>query len=146
MNERMAVKRRCRVPAVALPMLQEVADHGRVEILEAELARRFPESTADVSTQELEGVAVTGDGVLADAFLHGEMVPEEGGDEVGERGRWSPPFTVLAVLRDPGEERWVASRYQCCSARRCAGEVVRATMGEMPVWSSGLFVRAWFAK
>jgi hypothetical protein len=43
-----------RVPAVSLQMLQEVTDHGSVEILEGELGRRLPESTADVSAQNLK--------------------------------------------------------------------------------------------
>ena len=50
-------------------MLQKVPDDGCIKIFEPECRRRLPESTADISTQELECIAVTGDGVLADAFF-----------------------------------------------------------------------------
>ena len=51
------------------------------------------EAGADIATQELEGVAVTGEGVFADPLLDGEVLPEEGGHEGGKRCHGWPPFT-----------------------------------------------------
>jgi hypothetical protein len=54
-------------------MLEKVPNDPCAKIFEAEFGRSLPESTADVSTQKLERVAVTGDGVLADALLGCEV-------------------------------------------------------------------------
>jgi len=117
MNERMAVSRRflvrgC-VAGLSFQMLQKIPDDPCVEIFEAECRRGCPESTANVSTQELERVAVTGNGVLADAFLGSEVLAEKGGDQGCERRHEFPPFAksshLSAIL---AKSAGVASRYQ----------------------------------
>jgi hypothetical protein len=116
MKERIAVKRRFRVRAVFAPSrsrFQEIPDHGRVEILQGQLRRRLPEAAADISTQELEGVAVTGDGVFADALLDSEVLSEESSHKRGERCHGWPPFTKSSqrsAIR--AKSTGVASRYQ----------------------------------
>jgi hypothetical protein len=51
-----------------------------IEILEGKCRGGLTESIADVSTQELERIAITGNGVLANTLLNSEMIPEKGGD------------------------------------------------------------------
>jgi hypothetical protein len=95
-NERMAVRRRFLVrevlAAVPCEMLQIRSNHLCIEILEGKRRGGLAESIADVTTQALERIAVVGKGVLGNALLNSEMIPERGGDEGGKWCHGLPPL------------------------------------------------------
>ena len=79
MNERIAVRRRLRVRGVAarvLEMVKEGEHQRRVEILERQRRRCAAGALLGEAEQQLEGVAVAGDGVRADATLCDQPLEE----------------------------------------------------------------------
>src|SRR5207248_7786483 len=82
--------RQARVPAPGavaagfLKVIEEVADEGRVQILEGQLRRGLPQSLLGESQEQAESVPVSRDGVRAGPTLPQETVGEEGLHQTGE--------------------------------------------------------------
>ena len=74
------------VAAFLLEVIEEVADEGRVQILEGQLRRGLPQSLFGEPQEQAEGVPVSGDGVRAGPALPQETVGEERLDQTGEVG------------------------------------------------------------
>lgn len=98
MAAKASVARGHAVAALVLELIEERGDEVGVEVADVELAGRLAGLGCGEGEQELEGVAVGGDGVRAGLQLPGQPLGEEGLQGGGEGAHGWPP-------------RWASSRW-----------------------------------
>ena len=94
-----------------LEVIEESADQWRVQVGDIELGRRFPGLALGEDQQQLEGVAISGDGVRAGLALTDQPISEVGLEGRGEcaharRSRWLSSFSPARAISSGAADKY----------------------------------------